>query len=135
MKKFNYEFDSIKLIPTKYFFLTKKRKQNYFNYLEDVEKIPYLTYKEKLLEYFEEKLNVIYTWKYISLILAFIILLAPIFIIKPYIFLGISLILFILSFILQKKFEQIVRIRNFSEELLDINGMDLLEELRKKEEI
>lgn len=134
MKKFNYEFDSIKLIPTKYFFLTKKRKQNYFNYLEDVEKIPYLTYKEKMLEYFEERLNVIYTWKYISLILAFIILLAPIFIIKPYIFLGISLIFFLLSFILQKRFEQIVRNRNFSEELLDINGLDLLEDLRKKEE-
>lgn len=134
MKKFNYEFDSIKLIPTKYFFLTKKRKQNYFNYLEDVEKIPYLTYKEKMLEYFEERLNVIYTWKYISLILAFIILLAPIFITNPYIFLGISLIFFLLSFILQKRFEQIVRNRNFSEELLDINGLDLLEDLRKKEE-
>lgn len=136
-KKFNFEFDNFKLFPTQYKFRTTKQAVKYFDYLEDVEKIPYLTYKNKLIEYWDERLNVLISRKifctYLSIIIGIIAIILSMNHIIPlaYITIGLSVLFMIGRQYFSEKFQSAVRERNFSESILSPDALDTLEKNRQ----
>lgn len=135
-KKFNFEFDKFMLFPKQYKFKTSKQAIKYFDYLENVEKIPYLTYKNKLIEYWDEKINVIFSRKlfcsYLAIFIGIISIILAISHITPlsYIMLSIGVLFVLGRQYFHEKFQSSIRERNFNESILSPTALDELEKNR-----
>jgi hypothetical protein len=138
MKKFKYEYNSIKLFPTKYKFYTKKQVKRYFDSL-DKKNVSMLTYKQEAINLYDEKIHVNFSRKVVSkwsaIALASLSVVISFYIplnIISFVLLGLSGIAMVSRWYNKLKFQENIMFRNFVDSVYTPEALEEIEKERKK---
>jgi hypothetical protein len=130
-KKFKYEYDNLLLIPKQYQ-SSNKKCFDYFNEIEET--ISYVTYKNKVIDFWDERIHVRYSRMIVSTIISILLALCALiaiatgFSILGYVFIGTSFLFMVGRVFFQDKFKNAVMQRNFIDGMLSPEAIEKLEQ-------